>query len=194
MATSTFWRLTETQAEDERALIRRIQQGKEVEAYAMIYRQYVNRIYPLALRMSADPARAEELTQDIFVRAWEKIGLFRGESSFYTWLYRLAVNVILQSERSRKRRSRRETACADPAAETAASAAAASDPEGFLDTRLDLEQAITRLPAGARTVLLLHDLEGLTHKEIARLTSTTVGGSKAQLHRARKLMREVLER
>jgi RNA polymerase sigma-70 factor (ECF subfamily) len=191
MATSTSWRLTEKQAEEERALIRRIQQGKEVEAYAMIYRQYVNRIYPLALRMSADPARAEELTQDIFVRAWEKIGLFRGESSFYTWLYRLAVNFILQSERSRKRRSRREMSCADPGA--AAAAAPAGNPAGSLDSRLDLERAIARLPAGARAVLLLHDLEGLTHREIARLTGTSVGGSKAQLHRARRLMRKVLE-
>jgi RNA polymerase sigma-70 factor (ECF subfamily) len=185
MATSTSWRLTEKQAEDERALIRRIQQGREVEAYAMIYRRYVNRIYPLALRMSADPVRAEELTQDIFVRAWEKIGLFRGESSFYTWLYRLAVNLIIQRERSRKRRKRKETADSG--------AASADDFFGRIDTRLDLERAITRLPAGARTVLLLHDLEGLTHAEIARLSGTTVGGTKAQLHRARRLLREELK-
>jgi len=154
----------------------------------MIYKQYVNRIYPLALRMSGDRVRAEELTQDIFVRAWEKIGLFRGESSFYTWLYRLAVNVILQSERSRKRRSRREPACSDPVENFAAAG------DDSLDARIDLERAISRLPAGARSVLLLHDLEGLTHREIARLTGTTVGACKAQLHRARRLLRGELER
>jgi RNA polymerase sigma factor (sigma-70 family) len=187
MATSTFWRPNEQQVEDERALIRRIQQNREAEAYAMIYKQYVNRIYPLALRMSGDRVRAEELTQDIFVRAWEKIGLFRGESSFYTWLYRLAVNVILQSERSRKRRNRREPACADPGMTIAA------DENGSPDARIDLERAVARLPAGARSVLLLHDLEGLTHREIARLTGTTVGACKAQLHRARRLLRGELE-
>ena len=173
----------------------RVQEG-DANAFEVLYRRYVDRIYPLTLRMSGDVVRAEELTQDIFVRAWEKIRLFHARSSFYTWLYRLAMNHVLQKERSRRREERRVLA---PDPSRLRLSAASRAPESNLpisdcsaDSRIDLQRALSRLPKKARAVLILHEMEGKSHPEIARLMGIAPGTSKAQLHRARSLLKEAL--
>jgi len=157
-------------------------------AFERLYRLHVGRIHALALRLAADSDDAERLTQDVFVRAWERLGSFRGDSAFGTWLHRLAVNLILSDRRSAWRRTRRVVPKADLEEEMAASL-----PVNVGD-RLDLDAAIAMLPPGARTVFVLHDVEGYEHAEIAGLTGVAVGTSKAQLFRARRLLREVLDR
>jgi RNA polymerase sigma-70 factor (ECF subfamily) len=154
-------------------------------SFEALYRANVSRVYALCARLCADRALAEHLTQDAFVRAWERRDDFRGESSFATWVSRIAVTVVLDERRARARRERRVVAD-DDAVSGAASAPPSSD-EG-----LDLERAIARLPEGARTVLVLHDVEGYRHDEIATLLGVAEGTSKAHLHRARSLLREVL--
>lgn len=162
-------------------------------AFERVYRAHVDRVYSLCVRMTSDRAMAEELTQDTFVRAWEKLALFRGESSFATWLHRLAVNVVLNARKSDGRLRRRLPVSTD-----------ARDDEPGVDAPapmifaagewMDIEQAIARLPAGARRVFVLHDVEGYRHEEIGEMLGITAGGSKAQLHRARMLIREALDR
>jgi RNA polymerase sigma-70 factor (ECF subfamily) len=166
--------------------IRRAQRGDRA-AFELLYREYVGRVYALCLRTCGSASRAEELAQDAFVWTWEMIGSFRGESAFSSWLHRLTVNVILSDFRTEKRRT--------------AKVMGAEDLEPFdraedvleLGGAIDLEDAISKLPPNARLVLVLHDIEGYRHEEIAEQLGIAVGTSKAQLHRARKLLREVLE-
>lgn len=139
--------------------------------------------------MSGSREQAEELTQDVFVRAWEKLPQFRGESLFSTWLHRLAVNVVLNARKSEGRQRSRRTDSEDEDMDEFASVRQASPGD-----RLDLEAAIASLPPGARRVFVLHDVEGFKHEEIAEQLGVTTGGSKAQLHRARMLLREALSR
>jgi len=176
-----------TLATDAAELIRRAQAG-DTGAFEAIYRQNVDRVYALCLRMVHDREQAEELTQDVFVRCWEALDSFRGESAFSTWLHRLAVNVVLQAARSEKRRLGRVELTDDPAA------IATPQPKPEPGVRMDLEAAIATLPPGARQVFLLHDVEGYKHAEISEVTGSAVGTLKAQLHRARRLLREALER
>jgi RNA polymerase sigma-70 factor (ECF subfamily) len=166
--------------------VRRAQAGDE-RAFAELYQRHVARIYALCLRLEADQARAAERTQDVFVRAWERLGTFRGESSFGTWLHRLAVNLVIQHRRSVFRRERWSVSTAEPEAFEQAGTGASHEP-------MDLEAAIARLPAGARLVFVLHDVEGYTHEEIAERAGIAAGTSKAQLFRARRLLREMLNR
>jgi RNA polymerase sigma factor (sigma-70 family) len=166
-------------------LVRRAQAG-DTRAFEAIYRRLLGRIYALCLRMSRDPQRAEELTQDVFVRAWERIGSFRGDSRFTTWLHRLAVNVVLQAGRTRGRREAREHLVSDPEDYTAR---VVLEMPG---TRVDIERAIADLPDGARTVLVLRDVEGYKYDEIAQIQGVALGTVKAQIHRARKMLRERL--
>ena len=133
--------------------------------------------------------RAEELTQDVFVHLWEKLPTFRGESAFSSWLHRLAVNVVLTGRRVDFRRELRVVTTEDPAA--IPGAAAREAPAGLA---MDLERAISALPPGARAVFVLHDIEGYEHQEIAELTGIAEGTSKAHLFRARRLLREALDR
>ena len=162
-------------------------------AFERVYRLHVNRVYSLCARMVSDRARAEELTQDVFVRAWEKLHLFRGESSFATWLHRLTVNVVLNArkgegrERSRYEETDEESGGMDAHPGVVGMPLAPGD-------LLDLEEAITKLPPGARRVFILHDVEGYKHEEIAEMLGVTSGATKAQLHRARLLLREALNR
>ena len=156
-------------------------------AFERLYRQHVDRVYSLCARMAGDRARGEELTQDVFVRAWEKLHLFRGDSSFSTWLHRLAVNVVLNA---RKTDGRRDSRLEDDG-DAVSGLAALPHPPG---DRMDLEAAVATLPPGARRVFLLHDVEGFTHEEIAASTGVTTGATKAQLHRARMLLRQALNR
>ena len=166
-------------------LVERAKAG-DTQAFEAIYRRLVGRIYALCMRMSRDPQRAEELTQDVFVRAWERMGSFRGDSKFTTWLHRLAVNVVLQAGRTRGRRESREHLVADPADYLA------KVTREMPGTRVDIERAIAALPEGARTVLVLRDIEGYKYDEIAKMQGVALGTVKAQIHRARRMMREKL--
>jgi RNA polymerase sigma-70 factor (ECF subfamily) len=162
-------------------------------AFERVYRAHVDRVYSLCVRMTADRAMAEELTQDTFVRAWEKLSLFRGEASFGTWLHRLAVNVVLNARKAEGRQRRHVPASTDEREDESGIEAAA--PLSFAPGEwMDIEQAIAGLPPGARRVFVLHDVEGYRHEEIGDMLGITSGGSKAQLHRARMLLREALNR
>lgn len=173
----------------ERALLVRARSG-DLAAFEALYRANVSRIYGLCLRLSGDAALAEDLTQEAFVRAWQKLDSFRGESAFSSWLYPLAVNVALTERRSRKRRDLRLLVTDD-----LSPFERPDRPEGTggPESRLDLERALATLPPGARSVFVLHDGYGFKHEEIAEMTGVVAGTSKAQLHRARKLLREALK-
>jgi RNA polymerase sigma-70 factor (ECF subfamily) len=153
-------------------------------AFERLYRTHVSKIYSLTRRMLGTD-QADEVTQDIFVRTWQKLGTFRGDSAFSTWLHRLALNVVI--ERRRSFAIQRGRVADDPAALDLATV-----PPARADLRVDFESAIERLPAGAREIFVLHDVEGYKHREIAELLDITTGTSKRQLHRARMLMRQQL--
>lgn len=174
--------------DDESLTVSHARQG-DTRAFERLYRAHRDRIYALCWRLSGgNAAVAEDLLQDAFVRAWNKLHLFKGESSFGTWMHRLAANVALSDRRIRLRRVRREQPMDEGTERTATGA---RDVSAAL--RADLEKAIGALPERARTVLVLYDIEGYQHQEIAEMTGMAVGSSKAQLHRARKLVREALE-
>ena len=156
-------------------------------AFERVYRAHADRVYSLCTRMLGDRTLAEEVTQDVFVRVWEKLPGFRGESAFSTWLHRVTVNVVLSRRKAVGLHQARTTDDED------AQALAASRPVSVGD-RLDLETAIAGLPRGARRVFVLHDVEGFTHDEIGDQLGISPGGSKAQLHRARMLLRAALTR
>ncbi len=170
---------------DEDDLIERTRARDRV-AFEQLYRLHVRRIYALCLRMAGETNAAEEFTQDVFVRVWESISSYRAESAFSTWLHRVAVNVVLASRRAGVRRLKR-IFFADDIEEHDSP----SFPPG---ETMDLENAIASLPPQARKVLVLHDVEGYRHAEIASMMGLAVGTSKTQLHRARKLLRGVLQR
>lgn len=158
--------------------------GGDTRAFERLYRGHAARVHGLARRMVGHE-EADELTQDVFVRAWEKLGTFRGEAAFGTWIHRVAINVMLARQQARKRdRGRFE----DDDAEIEAAPVAPRETEASID----LEAALASLPEGARRVFVLHDVEGYKHHEIAELLEITVGTSKSQLHRARMLMRDQL--
>ncbi len=162
-------------------------------AFERVYRTHVNRVFAVCARMVADRSVAEELTQDVFVRAWSKLSLYRGESAFTTWLHRLTVNVVLNARKSEGRSRSRFEENDDDAGGMDAHAGVVGAPLAPGDL-LDLEEAIGLLPAGARRVFVLHDVEGYKHEEIAEMLGVTSGATKAQLHRARLLLREALNR
>jgi RNA polymerase sigma-70 factor (ECF subfamily) len=161
-------------------------------AFERLYRSHVDRVFSVCVRMVGDRGRAEELTQDVFVRVWEKLGQFRGESAFGTWVHRLAVNLVL-NDRKADRRAAARTADVENL-DDVVSARGERYAEGGAGLAVDLEAAIAQLPPGARRVFVLHDVEGYTHEEIARMLGVTAGGTKAQLHRARLLLRRALQR
>ena len=173
---------------DEGRLVRRAQAG-DLSAFEQLYRENERKVFALCMRLSSDATLAEELTQDAFVRAWQKIGSFRGDSAFSSWLYPLTVNVALTERRSRRRRTKHFFSTDDL---TPFEKPPAERPIGGPETGFDLDKALASLPPGARAVFVLHDVEGYKHEEIARLLDMAVGTSKAQLHRARKLLREAL--
>ena len=161
---------------------------RDPAAFEALYRAHYRHVYAVTLRMTCDASRAEDLTQEVFVRVWEKLPTFRGESALGTWIHAVAVRTTLQAMRGDSRREARVTATDQP--ERYAAAARGAMPE----TAVDLERAIARLPAGARAVLLLHDVHGYRYHEIAEMLGVSLGTVKSQLHRARRLMMEALER
>jgi len=168
-------------------LVRRAQAGDQT-AFRDLYRQLAGRVYALCLRLTGDAGAAEERTQDVFVRAWDKLRSFRGESAFSSWLHRLAVNVVMNERRTSFRREQRVTPVAAP------EVLERGKGEPTVGLNIDLERAIATLPAGAREIFVLYDIEGYSHAEIAEMTGIAEGTSKAQLFRARHLLREKLDR
>lgn len=165
--------------------VRRAQRGDSA-AFERLYHQHVGRVYGLCLRMVADPGRAEELTQDVFVRAWNKLDRYSGRAAFSTWLHRLAVNVVISAQRVRKRDRDRldddETALEKFPNKPASSGLA-----------MDLERAIAGLPDQARRVFVLYQLEGYAHHEVAKTLGIAQGTSKAHLYKARQMLKESLQ-
>jgi RNA polymerase sigma-70 factor (ECF subfamily) len=176
--------VSRTPATDDAADVALAQSG-DPRAFERLYRTHVARVNSLTRRM-AGPDDADDLTQDVFVRAWEKLGTFRGEAAFGTWLHRLAVNLVL-SRRSRAGRDRQRFEDAEDPGDLKPVAPPRTE------LVIDFETAIGRLPEGARHVFVLHDVEGYRHDEIAEQMGIAVGTSKAQLHRARMLLRGHLE-
>ena len=186
----------------ERALAGRASSGDE-SAFEQLYRAHAPRVFALCLRMSGSRSRAAELTQDVFVHIWERLSTWRGESALSSWIHRLTVNLVLSNVRGDQRRQKHETAeneMDDQAAhgtsrpERSEGSAVGSVRPASIHEAIDLERAIAGLPNGARTVFVLHDVEGYQHGEIAKMTGTAEGTCRAQLHRARKLLMEALER
>jgi len=158
--------------------------GGDVRAFEHLYRTHLPRVHSLVRRMTGG-RDADEITQDVFVRVWQKLGTFRGDSAFGTWLHRLAVNVVI--ERFRADATRRQRLHDGEAIfETLAA------PVRLRDVSLDFETALERLPDGAREIFVLHDVEGYKHHEIGTLLGISPGTSKAQLHRARMMLRKHL--
>jgi RNA polymerase sigma-70 factor, ECF subfamily len=160
-------------------------------AFERLYRSHVSRVYSVCVRMCGSRVRGEELTQDVFVRAWEKLPQFRGDALFSTWIHRVAVNIVLTDRKNEARNRKRIVEDESEGGETPLQKASVTP--GYGD-RMDITAALERLPAGARQIFVLHDVEGYKHEEIAEMCGITAGGSKAQLHRARLLLREALTR
>jgi RNA polymerase sigma-70 factor, ECF subfamily len=167
----------------EGALVQRARSG-DVRAFERLYREHVGRVHGLCLRMTRDAALAEDCTQETFVNAWRALERFETRSSLSTWLHRIAVNVTLAKRRK-----------ATPVMEPAADAEAVSEGDWVLETPLEvqeIETAIGELPEGARDVLVLHAMYGYSHAEAAQMLGVAEGTCKAQLHRARALLRTKL--
>lgn len=163
----------------------------DLVAFEELYRMHAGRVHALSLRLVGDPQRAEEITQDVFVRLWSRIATFEQRSALSSWLHRLTVNRVLDLVRAERRRGLWESDDSgwELVPDPASSDLAGPDP---LDLRRSLDAAILGLPTGARLVFVLHDVEGYRHEEIANLVGIAIGTSKAQLHRARRLLRERL--
>ena len=189
-------RHAELRALTDGEVVRLAQQG-DANAFERIYRLHGRKVYHLCLRMVGDPAKAEDLTQDVFLHLFRKIATFRGESAFSTWLHRLSVNVVLM--RLRKKRI----------AETSLDTVTNSDEEpatppkefGCPDLRLSgvidrivLQGAINKLAPGYKAMFILHDIQGYQHSEIAEMFGCSVGNSKSQVHKARMQLRELLRK
>ena len=178
---------------NEAELIERAKQG-DAQAFQALYDKHKRRVYSLCLRMTANTAEAEDLTQEAFLQLYRKIGTFRGESAFSTWLHRLSVNVVLMQLRKKSlpvvsleetTEGEEDTPKKDFGAEDLALA-------GSID-RLQLQKAVDDLPPGYRMIFVLHDIEGYEHNEIATIVGCSIGNSKSQLHKARMKLRDLLK-
>jgi RNA polymerase sigma-70 factor (ECF subfamily) len=190
VVSDTIGKYPSTSAEDKAAALERVRRAQtgDVDAFEVLYREHSPRIYALCLRLKGgDASDATELLQDVFIKAWRRLDTFRGDCAFVSWLHRLAVNTMLENARSDQRRTARVL----PMEDTSRLAAAARS--SGVESRMDMEGAIASLPKGARLAFVLHDVEGYQHQEIAEQLSVSVGTVKAQLHRARRLLRERLE-
>jgi RNA polymerase sigma-70 factor, ECF subfamily len=180
---------------DEAEAIEKAKQG-DAEAFQALYDRHKRRVYSLCLRMTANTAEAEDLTQEAFLQLYRKIGTFRGESAFSTWLHRLSVNVVLMHLRKKSLPSvsLEETTQAGNEEDTPKKDFGAEDIAlaGSID-RLQLQRAVDSLPPGYRTIFVLHDVQGYEHNEIAEMVGCSIGNSKSQLHKARMKLRDLLK-
>lgn len=164
--------------------------GGDMDAFEALYVRHHRRVYSLCLRMVANVTEAEDLTQEVFVHLFRKLGSFRGESAFTTWLHRLTVNHVLMHFRKRGVRLERTTEEGDVPEQVEVGS---NRPESMpVIDRIALDKAIGQLPPGYRTVFVLHDVEGYEHEEVANLLGCSVGTSKSQLHKARMRLRQLL--
>ncbi len=168
---------------DERELVARARRGDRV-AMERLYDAHARRVFGVVRRLAGDEHLAQDLSQEAWIRAFQKLHLFRGEAAFGTWLYRLATNVALNRLRSASRREEVESSAETPRS--------TPPPDEAVVNRRVLAEALDRLPPGYRQVLILHDVEGWTHDEIAETLDVAVGTSKSQLHKARARMRELI--
>jgi len=188
-------RPTEIRELGEAEAIRRAQQG-DAEAFERLYRLHNRRVYALCLRMVGNTAEAEDLTQEAFLQLFRKIGTFRGESAFSTWLHRLAVNVVLMRLRKKTLAATSLEEVTEPDEDVGGPRKDIGGPDlrlsGSVD-RVNLERAVEQLPPGYRSVVFLHDVQGYEHNEIATIMNCSIGNSKSQLHKARMRLRELLQ-
>jgi RNA polymerase sigma-70 factor, ECF subfamily len=201
--TLTTWDRTDVSECEERPTvelpeaetIRRAQRG-DAAAFERIYQLHCRRVYALCLRFARNPTEAEDLTQEAFLRAFRKIQTFRGESAFSTWLYRLALNVVLMKLRKKNlpEAPLEKTTKSNEENTGQSKEVGGLDPRltGLID-RLNLERAVEQLPSAFKTVFVLHDIQGYKHHEIAEMMDWSVGTSKGKLHRARSRLRELLQ-
>lgn len=176
--------MTGDAVKDESYWVAQAQDG-DVSAFERLYRANIDRVYALCLRMTANVAEAEDCAQDAFIQAWQQLGKFRGDSAFGTWLHRVAVNVVL----GRMRKSRRERDRIDSVIDISPLPESIADDADFRD----LEKAMDSLPSGARHVFVLHAVYGYSHDETGDMLGIAAGTSKAQLHRARRLLADQLK-
>jgi RNA polymerase sigma-70 factor (ECF subfamily) len=180
--------------ESDLGLVRRAQQG-DSDAFASLFHAHKARVYSVCLRLTSNAAEAEDLTQDAFMQAFRKLSLFRGDSALSTWLYRIAVNTVLMRFRKKALRQVSLDEPYDRDARVVRREYGSKDARlaSSID-RIALIRAIGELPAGYRTIFLLHEVEGFEHQEIAELLHCSVGNSKSQLHKAKMRIRELLGR
>src|SRR6266403_1110135 len=163
---------------------------EEQKAFQELYQTHHRRVYSTCLRMTRDISEAEDLTQEVFVHLFRVLGSFRGESAFTTWLHRLTVNHVLMHFRKRRVRSERTTENGDLPVQVVAGS---SDPQRMrVVDRILLSEVIAQLPEGYREAIILHDVEGLEHKEIAQIRGRSIGTSKSQLYRGRTMLRALI--
>ena len=174
---------TQTVVSEEAVWIRRAKKS-DSRAFEKLYRMHIDKVYGLCLRMTGNVAEAEDCAQEAFIQAWNKLSKFRGESAFATWLHRIAVNAVL----GRMRKSKREQDRIQIAAEISPGPASIGDSGNLRD----LSDAVDRLPEGARHVFILSGIYGYSHEEASNMLGIAVGTSKAQLHRARRLLSQQL--
>ena len=187
MASDYSQEMAETRADivaEEGVLVRRAQKA-DARAFESLYRMHVARVYGLCLRMTGNVSEAEDCTQEAFIQAWNKLAKFRGDSAFSTWLHRIAVNAVL----GRMRKSKREQDRLQVIADTRPAPLSTGDGG---DLR-DLAEAVNALPERARHVFVLHGVYGYSHDEAAAMLGIATGTSKAQMHRARRLLAQQLE-
>ena len=162
----------------------------DTSAFEEIYHRHFRRVYALCLRMMGNPTEAEDMTQDVFVQLFNKIGMFRGESAFTTWLHRMTVNQVLMHFRKKSTRSELLT---DEGETPVQIVQGTANPNAMpVVDRIGLEKALKALPVGYRTVFVLHDIEGYEHYEIADMLGIAEGTSKSQLHKARLKLRQLI--
>jgi RNA polymerase sigma-70 factor (ECF subfamily) len=169
---------------DERTLIKKAQRS-DARAFEALYKLHIDRVYGICLRMTGNVAEAEDCAQEAFIQAWNKMNKFRGDSAFSTWLHRVAVNAVLGRIRKSKREQDRIMAVTDTASPTVAT--------GDTGELRDLSEAVDRLPKGARNVFVLHAVYGYSHDETGEMLGIATGTSKAQLHRAKRLLAQQLK-
>ena len=165
--------------------------GEKMSGFDELYRKHYRRVYSICLRMTGNVAEAEDLTQEVFIQLHRKLGSFRGESAFTTWLHRLTVNQVLMHFRKRSVKSELTT---DDGEIPDSIDPDTINPEAMpIVDRISIETAISQLPPGYRTAFILHDVEGYEHEEIAKILGCSPGTSKSQLHKARLKLRRLIQ-